>query len=90
MKRQNKIILANGLTVLTAFTALLCLFAINGISMQTVVALAAAYSFAHITVCLFKVENILRKQHAAAIRAKHQRQARGSFTVVRGAKQQVA
>lgn len=90
MKRQNKIVIANGLTVLAAFATLLCLFAVDGISLQTVIAVAAAYSFAHITVCLFKVENILRRQHAAAIRRRRQSNTRNTFAVVRNAKQQAA
>lgn len=81
MKRQNKIFLASLFTVLAAFATLLCLFAIDGISLTTVFALAAAYGFAHLTGCFFKVENILRKQQAA--KARKVNQARQSLTVVR-------
>ena len=81
MKRQNKIYLASTLTVLAAFLTLICLFAMNGISVQTVIALVAAAGFGYLTSCFFKVENILRKQHAKAIRK--QKDARASMTVVR-------
>ena len=81
MKRQNKIYLANTLTVLAAFLTLICLFAMDGISVQTVIALVAAAGFGYLTSCFFKVENILRKQHAKAIR--RQKAARASMTVVR-------
>lgn len=84
MKRQNKITLVNGLTVLAAFFTFMCLFAIDGISVQTVVALAAAYGCAYITVCLFKVENILRRQQAIAKRKAMQKAKRSSLSVVRG------
>ena len=82
MTRQNKILLANALTVVAAFTTLICLFAMNGISLQTVIALAAAAGCAYITSCFFKVENILRKQNAKAAK---QCNARASFSVARGA-----
>ena len=81
MTRQNKILLANALTVVAAFATLICLFAMNGISIQTVIALAAAAGCAYITVCFFKVENILRKQNAKAAK---QRKARAAMSVVRG------
>ena len=80
MKRQNKIYLASTLTVLAAFLTLICLFAMDGISVQTVIALVAAAGFGYLTSCFFKVENILRKQHAKAIR--RQKAARASMTVV--------
>ena len=82
MKRQNKIYLASTLTVLAAFTTLISLFAMDGISLQTVIALVVAAAFGYLTSCFFKVENILRKQNAAALRK--QRQARASMAVVRG------
>lgn len=82
MKRQNKIYLASTLTVLAAFATMICLFAMNGISMQTVIALVAAAGFAYLTSCFFKVENILRKQNAKAIR--RQKAARANMTVVKG------
>ena len=65
MTRQNKIYLASTLTVLAAFATLLCLFAVNGLTFTTVVALAAAAFFAKLTVSFFKVENILRAKRAA-------------------------
>ena len=68
MTRQNKIYLASTLTVLAAFATLLCLFAVNGLTFTTVVALAAAAFFAKLTVSFFKVENILRAKTAAAKR----------------------
>ncbi|MBE6894909.1 MAG: hypothetical protein E7483_04860 [Ruminococcaceae bacterium] len=80
MKRQNKILLASTLTVVTAFITLICLFAMNGISVQTVIALAAAAGCAYLTSCFFKVENILRKQNAKAIRK--QKSMRASMAVV--------
>lgn len=83
MKRQNKIYMASTFTVLAAFATLICLFAMDGISLQTVIAVSAAAGCAHLTSCFFKVENILRKQHAKAIR--RQKAARASMTVVRGA-----
>lgn len=84
MKRQNKITLANGLTVLAAFFTFMCLFAVNGISVQTVVALTAAYGFAYVTMCLFKVENLLRKQHMVAKRKAIQNAKRKKLYVVHG------
>lgn len=81
MKRQNKIYLASTLTVVTAFITMICLFAMNGISVQTFIALAAAAGCAYLTSCFFKVENILRKQNAKAIRK--QKQLRASMAVVR-------
>ena len=83
MKRQNKIYMANTLTALAAFATLMCLFAMNGISVQTVVAIVAASGCAYLTSCFFKVENILRKQNAAAKR--RHRQMVASMQVVRGA-----
>ena len=80
MKRQNKIYLASTLTALAAFLTLICLFAMDGISVQTIVALVAAAGFGYLTSCFFKVENILRKQNAKAIRK--QKAARASMTVV--------
>lgn len=82
MKRQNKITLVSGLTVLAAFFTFMCLFAVDGISVQTVVALTAAYGCAYITMCLFKVENILRKQHSAAKRKAMQNARRQKLSVV--------
>ena len=79
MKRQNKIYIASTLTVLAAFTTMMCLFAMDGISMQTVIALVAAVGCGYLTSCFFKVENILRKQNAAAIR--RQRKLHESMTV---------
>ena len=66
MTRQNKIYLASTLTVLAAFATVLCLFAMDGISFTTVVAVSAAAFFAKLTVSFFKVENILRAKAAAA------------------------
>ena len=83
MKKQNKIKLASGLTFLTAFATFMCLFAINGISIQTMVALSAAAFCGYLTSCFFKVENILRKQRRNEIRKLRQEQARGQLTVVR-------
>ncbi len=81
MKRQNKIYLASALTVLAAFFTLISLFAMDGISVQTVIALAAAAGFGYLTSCFFKVENILRKQNAKAVR--RQKAVHASMTVVR-------
>ena len=81
MKRQNKIYLASILTVLAAFFTLISLFAMDGISLQTVFALVAASGFAYLTSCFFKVENILRKQHAKAIRVQ---KVRAGMAVVKG------
>ena len=83
MTRQNKIYMASTLTVLAAFATILCLFAINGVSFTTVVALAAAGFFAHLTVSFFKVENILRARYAAEKRQKMHRKA---LRVVKGKK----
>ncbi|MBR2027978.1 MAG: hypothetical protein IKA10_03160 [Oscillospiraceae bacterium] len=80
MKRQNKIYLASTMTVLAAFLTLISLFAMNGISLQTVFALATAAGFGYLTSCFFKVENILRKQNTKAIRK--QKAARAAMTVV--------
>ncbi|MBE6888288.1 MAG: hypothetical protein E7484_07755 [Ruminococcaceae bacterium] len=82
MKKQSKITIANGMTVLAAFATFMCLFAINGITLQTVIAVTAACGCAYLTTCFFKVENILRKQRAAQIKAKRQRQAKQQFKVV--------
>lgn len=82
MKRQNKIYMASTFTVLAAFATLICLFAMDGISLQTAVAVMAAAGCAYLTSCFFKVENILRKQNAKAIR--RQKAARASMAVVRG------
>lgn len=82
MKRQNKIYFASTLTVLAAFLTLICLFAMDGISVQTLLAIAAAAGFGYLTSCFFKVENILRKQNAKAIR--RQKNMRASMSVVRG------
>ena len=90
MKKQNKIKLASGLTFLTAFATFMCLFAINGISLQTLVALCAAAFCAYLTNCFFKVENILRKQRSNEIRKFRQAQARGQLTVVRNAARKAA
>ena len=57
-------------------------------AVQTVIALAAAAFFAHLTSCFFKVEQILRKQQAVAKRK--QRMTQANLTVVRGVKTQVA
>ena len=81
MKRQHKIYLASTLTVLAAFATMISLFAMDGISVQTVIALVVAAGFGYLTSCFFKVENILRKQKAKAIR--RQKAARASMTVVR-------
>ena len=83
MKRQNKILLANMLTGFAALATFICLFAMNGVSVQTVIALFAAAGCAYLTTCFFKVENILRKQRAQAIL--NQRRARASISVVNGA-----
>ena len=83
MKRENKILLTSGLTTFAAFITMFCLFSVNGFSLQTVIALAAAAFFAHLTSCFFKVENILRKQRRNEIRKLRQEQARGQLTVVR-------
>lgn len=83
MTRQNKIYLASTMTVLAAFATLLCLFAVNGISFTTVVALAAAGFFANLTVSFFKVENILRAKRA---RERRQNLRRNSLRVVKGGK----
>ena len=83
MKRQNKILLANTLTGFAALATFICLFAMNGVSVQTVIALVAAAGCAYLTSCFFKVENILRKQRAKAIADR--RRARASLSVVRGA-----
>ena len=90
MKKQNKITLASGLTFLTAFATFMCLFAINGISVQTVIALCAAVFCGYLTSCFFKVENILRKQRRYEIRKLRQEQARGQLTVVRNAARKAA
>ncbi len=84
MKRQNKITLVNSLTILAAFFTFMCLFAIDGISIQTVVALAAAYGCAYLTMCFFKVETLLRKQQAMAKRKAMQNAKRRTLSVVRG------
>ena len=42
MKRQNKIYMASTFTGLAAFATLICLFAMDGISLQTAVAVLAA------------------------------------------------
>lgn len=90
MKKQNKIKLANNLTVMAAFATFMCLFAMDGISLQTLVALVAASGCAYLTSCFFKVENILRKQRTAQMRKLRQKQARQNLTVVRGAERKVA
>ncbi len=64
MKINNKVLLASMFTFTTAFITLMCLFAMNGFSFQTVVALASASFFAYLTKCFFKVENILRYRQA--------------------------
>ena len=88
MKKENKILLASGLTVFTAFITLLCIFSVDGFSLQTLIAIAAAAFFAHITSCFFKIEQILRRQHAIAKRK--QKMAQANLTVVHGVKTQVA
>ncbi|MBQ9846173.1 MAG: hypothetical protein IJO54_08865 [Oscillospiraceae bacterium] len=81
MTRQNRIYLASTLTVMAAFATLLCLFAINGITFTTVVAVMAAGFFAYLTVSFFKVENMLRAKRAAE---KGQKIRRNSLRVVNG------
>lgn len=81
MTRQNKIYLASTLTVLAAFATLLCLFTVNGFTLTTVVALAAAAFFAQLTVSFFKVENILRAKRAAE---KRQNMRRKQLSVMEG------
>ena len=81
MKRQNKIYLASTFTVLAAFATMISLFALDGISLQTVIALFAASGFGYLTSCFFKVENILRKQNAKAVRVQ---KARAGMTVIKG------
>ena len=83
MTRQNKIYLASTLTVLAAFATVLCLFAMDGISFTTVVAVSAAAFFAKLTVSFFKVENILRAKRAAE---RKQKMRRNSLRVVNTAK----
>ena len=83
MTRQNKIYLASTLTVLAAFATVLCLFAMDGISFTTVVAVSAASFFAKLTVSFFKVENILRAKVAAE---RKQKMRRNSLRVVNTAK----
>lgn len=90
MKKKSKITLANGLTVLAAFATFMCLFAINGITLQTVIALAAAFGCAYLTACFFNVETILRKQRAAQLRKAKQNNARKTLAVVRCAENQAA
>lgn len=90
MKKQSKITIASGLTVLAAFATFMCLFAMDGISVQTAVALFAAYGFAYLTVCFFKVENILRKQRAAQKRRYIHNKARKQLKVVCKADAQAA
>ena len=83
MTRQDKIYLASTLTVLAAFATVLCLFAMDGISFTTVVAVSAAAFFAKLTVSFFKVENILRAKVAAE---RKQKMRRNSLRVVNTAK----
>lgn len=83
MTRQNKIYLASTLTVLAAFATVLCLFAMDGISFTTVVAVSAAAFFAKLTVSFFKVENILRAKVAAE---RKQKMRRNSLRVINTAK----
>lgn len=83
MTRQNKIYLASTLTVLAAFATVLCLFAMDGISFTTVVAVSAAAFFAKLTVSFFKVENILRAKRAVE---RKQKMRRNSLRVVNTAK----
>ena len=83
MTRQNKIYLASTLTVIAAFATVLCLFAMDGISFTTVVAVSAAAFFAKLTVSFFKVENILRAKRAAE---RKQKMRRNSLRVVNTAK----
>ncbi len=83
MTRQNKIYLASTLTVLAAFATVLCLFAMDGISLTTVVSVSAAAFFAKLTVSFFKVENILRAKIAAE---RKQKMRRNSLRVVNTAK----
>ena len=90
MKKQSEITIASGMTVMAAFATFMCLFAINGVTMQTVIAVAAASGCAYLTACFFKVENILRKQRAAQIKRNRQRQAKQQLKVVRKADMQAA
>lgn len=90
MKKQSKITLASTLTVFAAFATIMCLFAVNGITLQTAIAVTAAFGFAYLTTCFFKVENLLRKQRAAQIKANRQRKARQQLKVVRKADVQAA
>ena len=83
MTRQNKIYLASTLTVLAAFATVLCLFAMDGISLTTVVAVSAAAFFAKLTVSFFKVENMHRAKRAAE---RKQKMRRNSLRVVNTAK----
>ena len=83
MTRQNKIYLASTLTVLAAFATVLCLFAMDGISVTTFIAVFAAAFFAKLTVSFFKVENILRAKVAAE---RKQKMRRSSLRVVNTAK----
>lgn len=60
MKKQYKILLANILTFISACLTIVCLFAVQGFTVQTIISLALAGFFSYITICFFKVENILR------------------------------
>lgn len=90
MKKQIRITIANRMTVIAAFATFMCLFAINGITLQTAFALVAAMGCAYLTSCFFKVETLLRKQRAAQIKANRQRQARKQLKVVRNTDVQAA
>ena len=83
MTRQNKIYMATALTVLAAFATVLCLFAMDGFSLRTAVAIGGSYFFAQLTVSFFKVENILRAKRA---REKRQQLRRSKLAVVKGGK----
>ena len=83
LRYKNKIYLASTLTGLAAFATVLCLFAMDGISFTTVVAVSAAAFFAKLTVSFFKVENILRAKAAAE---RKQKMRRNSLRVVNTAK----
>ena len=84
MTKQKKIYIASTFTVLAAFATLLCLFAINGITFTTAVALMAAAFFAQLTVSFFKVENLLRAKLKAE---KRQNIRRKQLSVVSGNKE---
>lgn len=60
MTKQYKIILANILTFTFAIMTIICLFAMKGFTSQTIIALVCAYIFGYMTMCFYRVENMLR------------------------------